>query len=335
MDDPDPPEPRDPSEPPAFEDDLPSDLDEPLPAPTEILGDAEHPFRATLQGATRALGLPEPAVLVDDLLATPADERFARSARRYAERFGDASVVDDPAALSGAVEGLPVSDPVEQGVRTVVRVTGQLEGELVATGVEAAERVGPESGHTPPAGPEAYLALAVAARRLRAVALDVGEVYEAEAATDGDLQHLLSAGLALTARLLDLAPTSAAVEDGSAPDDDASEGEDGEDSEGAEDTDDAAGDGETDDEETPPVDPDEWLPVVARDVVRAGYHRETARGTPPSTVPAAKTDAELRRIVRLRGALAAVDAFDVSTESAAALVDESPAAVEALLAGRE
>ncbi len=333
MDEPDPPEPRDPSEPPAFEDDLPSELDEPLPAPTEILGDAEHPFRATLQGATRALGLPEPAVLVDDLLATPADERFARSARRYAERFGDASLVEDPAALSAAVEGLPVSDPVEQGVRTVVRVTGQMEGELVATGVEAAERAGPESGHTPPAGPEAYLALAVAARRLRAVALDVGEVYESDGATDGDLQHLLSAGLALTARLLDLAPTSAAVEDGSAPDDAAaSEGEDSEDSEDAED---AAGEAEADDEGIPPVDPGEWLPVLARDVVRAGYHRETARGTPPSTVPAAKTDAELRRIVRLRGALAAVDAFDVSTESAAALVDESPAAVEALLAGRE
>jgi len=316
MDDPDPP---DPSESPTFDDDLPSDLDEPLPAPTELLSDAEHPFRATLQGATRALGLPEPAVIVEDLLATPADERFARSARRYADRFGDPSLVEDPMALAEATEALPVSDPVEQGVRTVVRVTGQLEGELVATGVEAGHRRGPESGHTPPADPEAYLALAVAARRLRDVALDVGEVYDAGGALDGDLQHLLSTGLALTARLLALAPPSEATES--------------EESEGSTDSD--AEDGDENDPSRAPESPDEWLPVLARDVVRAGYHRETANGTPPSTVPAAKTDDELRRIVRLRGALAAIDAFDVGPTEAADLIDEPPEAVQALLNGRE
>ncbi len=334
MDDPDPP---DPSEPPAFDDDLPADLDEPLPAPTELLSDAEHPFRATLQGATRALGLPEPAVIVEDLLATPADERFARSARRYADRFGDPSLVEDSGALSEAVESLPVSDPVEQGVRTVVRVTGQLEGELVATGVEAGHRRGPESGHTPPADPEAYLALAVAARRLRDVALDVGEVYDARGAVEGDLQHLLSAGLGLTARLLALAPASEATagdepttepEDSADSDDDAAEsGDSGDDAEN--DTDDDAASSRV------PESPDEWLPVLARDVVRAGYHRETANGTPPSTVPAAKTDEELRRIVRLRGALAAIDAFDVGPTEAADLIDEPPRAVQALLNGRD
>lgn len=325
MDDADPPDPPDPSEPPAFEDDLPSELDEPLPAPTELLGDAEHPFRATLQGATRALGLPEPAVLVEDLLATPADERFARSARRYADRFGDSSLVEDPAALADAVESLPVSDPVEQGVRTVVRVTGQLEGELVATGVEAGHRTGPASGHTPPADPEAYLSLAVATRRLRDVALDVGAVYDGGGAVEGDLQQLVSAGLGLTARLLSLAPVSEATE-AEAPIDE---------TDGTEDADEDEDGAEDDDTTGPPEDPAEWLPVVARDVVRAGYHRETAMGTPPSTVPAAKSDDELRRIVRLRGALAAIDAFDVGPTEAAGLIDESPEAVQALLNRRD
>jgi len=249
------------------------------PSALELLADAEKPLRASLQGATQALGLPEPVVVVDDLLGTPADERFARSAHRYAERFGDPSLLSDPATLSTALEALPVSDPVGRGVRVVVRLTGQLEGELLAAATDA------------PEDPEPYLTVAVASRRLREVAFDVGTVYEAGEGADGDLQHLLSAGLGLTARLLAIARD---VE--------------GTDSDGA-----------------------EWLPTLARDVVRSGYNREAAMGVPPSTVPAAKSDAELRRIVRLRGAVAAAESLDMEAEEAAALVDESPQVVAAAL----
>lgn len=308
MDDSDPPEAPDaePS-PPAFEDDP--------PAPTALLGEATTPLRATLQGATRALSLPEPAVLVDDLLATPGDERFARSARRYADRFGDGGTLDDPAALATALDTLPVADPVERGVNVVVRMTGQLEGELLTAAVAA------DDAGAPTTTVEGHLALAVAVRRLREIALDVGTVYEAGGASEGDLGQLLSAALGLTARLLDLAPDPPA------------EGAGEEAGESSEAEPEAAAEASS----APPVeyeDPAVWLPTLARDVVRAGYNREAAMGSPPSTVPAAKSDEELRRIVRLRGVAAVIDAEAAEPSRAAALVDASPAAVDALLEKR-
>jgi len=275
------------------------------PAPLALLADAVDPLRATLQQATGAFGLPEPAMFVGDVLATPPDERFARSARRYAERFGDGALLSDPERLTALTADLPVADPVGRAVRVVVRIAGQLEGELLAAAPET------------PADAEPYLALAVAARQLRDLALDVGETFDAGGGADGDLAHLLSATLALTARLLELAPGDAPTADGTGEQLD-DEGE-------------QPGDQAEHAAEEVELTPEDWLDTVARDVVRAGYHRESAMGATPSTVPAAKSDAEIRRIVRLRGAAAAVDVLDLDPAGAAALVDESPATVEALL----
>ncbi|WP_135820796.1 hypothetical protein [Halostella litorea] len=275
------------------------------PAPLSVLADAVEPLRATLQQVTGAFGLPEPAMLVEDVLATPPDERFARCARRYAEQFGDGALLSDPERLAALADDLPIADPVGRAVRVVVRITGQLEGELLAAASEV------------PADAEPYLVLAVAARRLRELALDVGETFDAGGGAEGDLAHLLSATLALTARLLELAPGDVPTADGAA------EGEA---------DDESQPDGRSQhDTETADLDPEDWLDTVARDVVRAGYHRESAMGATPSTVPAAKSDAEVRRIVRLRGAAAAADVLDLDPAGAAALVDEPAAAVETLL----
>jgi hypothetical protein len=309
MDESDPPAPSTES------DDRPDFAGDP-PAPLALLADAVDPLRATLQQATRALGLPEPAMLVGDVLAIPGDERFARSARRYAEQFGDGALLSDPERLSALAGEFPAEEPVGRAVRVVVRVSGQLEGELLAAASEA------------PDDAEAYLSLAVAARRLRELALDLGETFEAGGGAEGDLAHLLSATLALTARLLDLAP-------GEAP---TVEADDEADLEGPEDPEtkaDLGGPEDPEDSENHAVPPrEDWLDALARDVVRAGYHREAAMGAPPSTVPAAKSDEELRRIVRLRGAGAVVDLLDADAETAAALVGETPGAVRTLLARR-
>jgi hypothetical protein len=321
MDESDPPAPSTES------DDRPDFAGDP-PAPLALLADAVDPLRATLQQATGALGLPEPAMLVGDVLAIPGDERFARSARRYAEQFGDGALLSDPERLSALAGEFPAEEPVGRAVRVVVRVSGQLEGELLAAASEA------------PDDAEAYLSLAVAARRLRELALDLGETFEAGGGAEGDLAHLLSATLALTARLLDLAP-------GEAP---TVEADDEADLEGPEDPETKADLGGPEDPETKadlggPEDPEDsenhavppredWLDALARDVVRAGYHREAAMGAPPSTVPAAKSDEELRRIVRLRGAGAVVDLLNADAETAAALVGETPGAVRTLLARR-
>jgi hypothetical protein len=309
MDESDPPAPSTES------DDRPDFAGDP-PAPLALLADAVDPLRATLQQATGALGLPEPAMLVGDVLAIPGDERFARSARRYAEQFGDGALLSDPERLSALAGEFPAEEPVGRAVRVVVRVSGQLEGELLAAASEA------------PDDAEAYLSLAVAARRLRELALDLGETFEAGGGAEGDLAHLLSATLALTARLLDLAP-------GEAP---TVEADDEADLEGPEDPEtkaDLGGPEDPEDSENHAVPPrEDWLDALARDVVRAGYHREAAMGAPPSTVPAAKSDEELRRIVRLRGAGAVVDLLDADAETAAALVGETPGAVRTLLARR-
>jgi len=298
------------------------------PTPRSLLADAVDPLRATLKQATGALGLPEPAMLVGDVLATPADERFARCARRYAEQFGDGALLSDPERLSTMAAEFPTEEPVGRAVRVIVRVTGQLEGELLAAAVEAPEDAEP------------YLALAVAARRLRELALDLGEVFEAGGGADGDLAHLLSATLALTARLLDLAPGEApTVETDDEGDEGADEGDTAREETAARPSDIADDDGgppdadSTSDDDAPPR--EAWLDTLARDVVRAGYHREAAMGAPPSTVPAAKSDEELRRIVRLRGAGAVTDVLDADFAAAAELAGESAEAVEALLARRE
>jgi hypothetical protein len=315
MDDADPPEDAAAGEPPDFDGDPPT--------PLELLADASDPLRATLRQGTQVFGLPEPAVLAGDVLATPADERFARCARRYAEQFGDGAALSDPERLSRMVAQLPAEQPIARTVRVVARVTGQLEGELLAAAPDAPEDA------------EAYLALAVAARRLRELVLDLGETFEAGEGAEGDLAHLLSATLALTARLFDLAPgeaprvepaddeAPAAGEDADASDE--PEGNDASDRDGVDRADDASREA---------LEPEDWLDTLARDVVRAGYHREAATGDPPATVPAARSDAELRRIVRLRGAAAAVDALEVDAETAAALVGEAPAALSALLERR-
>lgn len=309
MDESDPPAPSTES------DDRPDFAGDP-PAPLALLADAVDPLRATLQQATRALGLPEPAMLVGDVLAIPGDERFARSARRYAEQFGDGALLSDPERLSALAGEFPAEAPVGRAVRVVVRVSGQLEGELLAAASEA------------PDDAEAYLSLAVAARRLRELALDLGETFEAGGGAEGDLAHLLSATLALTARLLDLAP-------GEAPTVEADDEADPEDPEEPETQADLEGPEDPEDPENHAVPPrEDWLDALARDVVRAGYHREAAMGAPPSTVPAAKSDEELRRIVRLRGAGAVVDLLDADAETAAALVGETPGAVRTLLARR-
>jgi len=288
MDDADPPDDAAAGEPPDFDGDPPE--------PLALLSDAVDPLRATVRQGTQVFGLPEPSVLAADVLATPAEERFARCARRYAEQFGDGAALSDPERLSRMVAALPAEQPIGRTVRVVARVTGQLEGELLAAAPDA------------PADAEAYLALAVAARRLRELVLDLGETFEAGEGAPGDLAHLLSATLALTARLFDLAP-------GEAPRVDPVEDEATVES-GSADATDAQGGGRDDGPDREALEPEDWLDTLARDVVRAGYHREAALGEPPSTVPAAKSDAELRRIVRLRGA-ASERYLRVPTRSAA------------------
>jgi hypothetical protein len=161
----------------------------------DVLAAGVSPLLSLGSQASGALGLPEPTVLADDVLSHPPDERFRTSARRYADRF-DVPLLD-PDTLSDTDGGLPVEDPLGTAAETVVRNAGRWQGQLLAQLVYE------------PDDPDPYLALVVLLERLERAAVGAKTTHE----TDADTEHLLSASLAVLARLVSLAETDATVDD--------------------------------------------------------------------------------------------------------------------------
>lgn len=197
----------DPTDSPPTETD-PTDATEPpagdrgVTSPEAVLAAGLSPLLSLAQQASGAVGLPEPAVLADDVSSLPPEERFRSSASRYADRF-DVPLLD-PAGLAAAGEDLPVDDPLGTAVETVVRNAGRWQGQLLAQLVE-----GPDD-------PDPYLALAVLLARLERTAIAAKEGHETG---EYDLDHLFSTGLAVLAGLVTLVEDeSAVVDDGTVRD---------------------------------------------------------------------------------------------------------------------
>ncbi|WP_267640137.1 hypothetical protein [Haloarchaeobius amylolyticus] len=174
---------------------------EPVPAVT-VLAEGLRPMLDLATSASGSVGLPEPAVLADDVLSLPPEERFRESASRYANRFGLAGLTD-PDSLDALAADLPVADPVQTGVRTVVRNAGRWQGTLLAQLLADPDEPGP------------YLALVVLLERLERTALAVQTRRETGGDEDGaeDFQYLLSTTLAILARLVRLGTDEAASVD--------------------------------------------------------------------------------------------------------------------------
>ncbi|MCT9097303.1 hypothetical protein [Haloarchaeobius sp. HME9146] len=180
--------------------DLAADLATQDPTPAiAVLAEGLRPMLDLATSATGGLGLPEPAVLADDVCSLPPEERFRESASRYANRFGMGGLTD-PDSLDALAADLPLTDPVQTGVRTVVRNAGRWQGQLLAQLLAEPDDPGP------------YLALVMLLERLERTALAVqtrqegGAGAEGSARADDDetLPHLLSTELAILARLVRL-----------------------------------------------------------------------------------------------------------------------------------
>ncbi|WP_435318913.1 hypothetical protein [Haloarchaeobius sp. TZWSO28] len=174
--------------------DLATDLaiQEPTPA-IAVLAEGLRSMLDLATSATGSLGLPEPAVLADDVCSLSPEERFRESASRYANRFGMGGLTD-PDSLDALAADLPITDPVQTGVRTVVRNAGRWQGQLLAQLLAEPDDPGP------------YLALVVLLERLERTALAVQKRQEGGAGADDaeTLPHLLSVELAILARLVRL-----------------------------------------------------------------------------------------------------------------------------------
>ncbi|WP_439026950.1 hypothetical protein [Haloarchaeobius sp. DT45] len=177
----------------AHEETQPPVAQEPVPAIT-VLAEGLRPMLDLATSATGSFGLPEPMVLADDVLSLSPEERFRESASRYANRFGVGGLTD-PESLDALAADLPISDPLQTGVRTVVRNAGRWQGQLLAQLLAE------------PDDPGEYLALVVLLERLERTALAVQTRRETETSDEAsadDLPYLLSTTLAILARLVRL-----------------------------------------------------------------------------------------------------------------------------------
>lgn len=278
--------------------DDPADVPDAVP-PRVLLVEALAPVHDLCSRGSAVVGLPEPGVVAQDVLAMAPHERFETTAQRYADRLGVERL--DAAGLERVADALPMADPIERATTVLARRAARLQGRALAQLARD------------PARPRDLLVLAVAADHLQRAAVDCGVAVEiaAEGSDDatnapaavgdvGDVAHLASIALAVTARLHDVVVDALA---------------------------------EPTDRDPERAARDDPLPdALVRDVALADHHRKRAQGDTPGFDPLDRDVDALRDLVVLQGAAHAVTELDADPGAVAELVDVPPEHVLGVLA---